>query len=128
MNQEKIRDELESVLKECVTVGTFWNRHFQLDDTIDIWREANRVLMRHEEEAVSFDTFYVALQQFRRTYSKDFEEAVGQFVSILETRREIALEEKPTRKRRAGGMRSTRGAAPGRSGTDSVRLKETSAR
>jgi hypothetical protein len=123
MNREKIREELKSVLKECVTAGTFWNRHFQVDDTIDIWRETNRVLMRHGEEATSFDIFYLALQQFKRTYGKDFDEAAGKFICTLETSREIALEEKPVRRRRTGGMRSTRGVGPSRSGTDSVKIK-----
>jgi hypothetical protein len=122
MSNEKIQDELTSILKECVTTGTFWNRHFQVDDTIDIWRESNRVLMRHDQEPVSFDVFYIALQQFRRGYGKDFGEAVGQFILTLGSRNEIALEEKPTRRRRAGGVKAPRATRLDRSGTGSVKV------
>ena len=102
MHNEKILGELESILKECITVGTFWNRHFQMDDTIDIWRETNRVLMRHDQEPASFDTFYIALQKFKRAFGKNFEGAAREFILTLGNRNEIALEEKPARARRAG--------------------------
>lgn len=122
MYNEKIRDELESILKECITVGTFWNRHFQEDDTIDIWRETNRVLMRHDQEPASFDTFYIALQQFKRTCGKDFEEAAKQFNFTLGSRNEIALEEKPVRRRRAGGAKIPRATRLDHSGTGRVKV------
>jgi hypothetical protein len=88
------RKGIVRVLKECVTEGTFWNRHFQKDDVIDVWREVNRIIAGSGHEPVSFDAFYLAMQKFRLGQRIDFEKAAEDAISFLERRPETVLEER----------------------------------
>jgi hypothetical protein len=101
MYSENAKEAIKTILRECATPGTFWNRHFLSDDVIDIWRETNRTLAGYLEEPVFFDTFYLALQIFRRDYPTDFEAAAASFVSKLEAKPDKTLQEQEFPVRRA---------------------------
>jgi len=90
MYSQNARQALKKILKDCITEGTFWSRHFQLDDVIDIWRETNRNLIQYSEEPAPFDTFYLALQKFRKDYPSNFDAAAEAFIHKLETKVEAA--------------------------------------
>ena len=114
MYNHNAREAIKKILRECITEGTFWSRHFQFDDVIDIWRETNRNLIHSGEEPAPFDTFYLALQKFKQEYPKDFEAAAEAFIHKLETKidaarleREIPLPKESLR--RAPKVQRTRG-------------------
>ena len=116
MYSDNSRQAIKKILKECVTEGTFWSRHFQFDDVIDIWRETNRSLIRNREEPAPFDPFYIALQKFRHEYPKDFELAAEAFIHKLETRMEVARLEREVSlpketSRRAPRVQRTKGGS-----------------
>ncbi len=94
MYNQNARQALKKILKDCITEGTFWSRHFQLDDVIDIWRETNRNLIQFGEEPAPFDTFYLALQKFKHDYPNNFETASDAFIYKLEAKVEAARLEK----------------------------------
>ena len=99
MYNDIARKGIVRVLRECVTEGTFWNRHFQKDDVIDVWREVNRIIAGSGHEPVSFDAFYLAMQKFKLGQIIDFEKAVEDAISFLEKRPETVLEERKQGKR-----------------------------
>lgn len=90
MYSPNARQAVKAILKDCTTEGTFWSRHFQLDDVIDIWRETNRNLIQNGEDPAPFDTFYLALQKFKQDYPADFEAAADEFIRKLEVKVEAA--------------------------------------
>jgi hypothetical protein len=79
-----IQKEIRKLLADCVTEGTFWNLHLESGDAIDVWREANRILLEQGHIPVSFDEFYTAIQRFRANYRDSVEAAEKAFLSILE--------------------------------------------
>ena len=113
MYSQNARQAVKKILRECTTEGTFWSRHFQFDDVIDIWRETNRNLVQNGEEPAPFDTFYLALQKFKQDYPTDFEAAADAFIRKLEAKIETARLEKevplPKRWRRAPRVQRTSG-------------------
>ena len=113
MYSQNARQAVKKILRECTTEGTFWSRHFQFDDVIDIWRETNRNLVQNGEEPAPFDTFYLALQKFKQDYPTDFEAAVDAFIRKLEVKIEAARLEKevsqPKRWRRTPRVQRTSG-------------------
>lgn len=102
VEKEKAREEIRKILEECATEGAVWNRHLEADDTIDIWREMNSVLYRHQEEPISFDTFYLSLDRFKRSYRTDSKEAAEVFLKILEPKPEPSEAEARRTRRRTG--------------------------
>jgi hypothetical protein len=125
MYNHNAKEAVKKILRECTTEGTFWSRHFQFDDVIDIWRETNRNLIHNGEEPAPFDTFYLALQKFKQEYPEDFEAAAEAFIHKLETKidaarleREISLPKENLRrpprvqKIRGGGIKVTGIFAP----------------
>jgi hypothetical protein len=114
MYNNNAREAVKKILRECTTEGTFWSRHFQFDDVIDIWRETNRNLIHNGEDPAPFDTFYLALQKFKQDYPNDFEAAADAFIGRLEAKVEAAQLEReiPLPKdslRRAPRVQRTRG-------------------
>jgi hypothetical protein len=105
MYKQNAREAVKTILRECGTQGTFWNRHLQSDDVIDIWRETNGTLAAYGEEPAPFDTFYLALQRFREEYPKDLEAASKALISKLEVEAETALHEKFASPRKGGENR-----------------------
>jgi hypothetical protein len=106
VEKEKAREEIRSILEECATEGTVWNRHLRADDTIDIWREMNSVLCNFQEDPILFDVFYSSLDRFRRAFRADFDEAAETFLKILEPKQELAeAEARRTRRRAASSSR-----------------------
>jgi hypothetical protein len=105
MYKQNAREAVKTILRECGTQGTFWNRHLESDDVIDIWRETNGTLAVYGEEPAPFDTFYLALQGFREDYPKDLEAASKTFISKLEVESETALHEKFASTRKDGRNR-----------------------
>jgi hypothetical protein len=106
VEKEKAREEIRSILRECATEGTVWNRHLKADDTIDIWREMNSVLYKYQEEPISFDVFYSSLDRFKRSFQTDFDEAAEVFLKILEPKQEPPeAEARRTRRRAASSSR-----------------------
>jgi hypothetical protein len=108
MYSNNAREAVKKILKECTTEGTFWSRHFQFDDVIDIWRETNRNLIQYGEDPAPFDTFYLALQRFKQEYSQDFEAAVGAFIHKLEAKIEAARMERELPVPRQSAKRASR--------------------
>ncbi len=106
VEKEKVREKVKNILQECATEGTVWNRHLKADDTIDIWREMNSVLLDGQGEPIPFDVFYASLDRFRRAFATDFEEATDVFLKILEPKQEPAgAESRRTRRRAASSNR-----------------------
>lgn len=103
VEKEKAREEIRNILEECATQGTVWNRHLEADDTIDIWREMNSVLYKYHEEPISFDTFYLSLDRFKRTFRLDLGEAAEIFLKILEPKAEPGEGETRRARRRSAG-------------------------
>lgn len=93
MYSEKTREALKRILEEIATPGTIWNRHLQMDDVIDIWRETNGCLIKYNESPTPFDGFYMALQRFKVDYPQGVETAVSSFISRLATRSETLSED-----------------------------------
>jgi hypothetical protein len=91
---QRAKDAVKKILRDCATPGTIWNRHLQGDDVIDIWREANRGLLKYSAKPAPFDTFYLAIQQFKIDAPRDFEGAVSAFISRVEAKSEDILQEK----------------------------------
>lgn len=110
VEKEKAREEIRDILRECASEGTVWNRHLKADDTIDIWREMNSVLFKYQEEPISFDAFYSALDKFTRGFKTDFEEGAELFLKILEPKQE-PTEAQARRTRRRAASSSRRPAA-----------------
>ncbi len=102
MYNAKTREALKRILEEIATPGTIWNRHLQMDDVIDIWRETNGCLITYGAGPTPFDTFYLALQRFKVDYPQGAETAASSFISRLETESEAAPEDTgaPTKKKR----------------------------
>jgi hypothetical protein len=88
------KEAIKKILQECATPGTIWNRHLQGDDVIDIWRETNKRLIKCSADLAPFDTFYLALQQFRTDCSQDFDGAVASFILRMEVKSEGILQGK----------------------------------
>jgi hypothetical protein len=119
MYNNNAREAVKKILRECTTEGTFWSRHFQFDDVIDIWRETNRNLIHNGEEPAPFDTFYLALQKFKQDYPNDFETATNAFIRRLEAKVEAAKLERevplpkerkapPVQRIKGGGIKVTK--------------------
>lgn len=106
VEKEKAREEIKSILQECATEGTVWNRHLRADDTIDIWREMNSVLYKYQEEPISFDVFYSSLDRFKSAFKADFDGAAEAFLKVLEPKQEPPeAEARRTRRRAASNNR-----------------------
>lgn len=123
MIKDQTRKEVRALMKECATEGTFWNRHLEADDVIDLWRETNRILARNGEGVVSFDVFYVALERFKKDYTDNFEGAVNEFLKMVEEKPEVTVQWKPEARPRTEGSR--RNARVKRTGAGSIQVTGT---